>query len=527
MATQTRYAGSGVNSDADGTTAWLNPANAEGDTTGTAATCAPATNGHISQQLRLSSYGFEIPDGSTINGILVEQERQASNNNRFFDHTVQLMIGGSPTGQNKSAGATYSNSKGNANFGGAADLWELTPTVAQINASGFGVMFKGVRTATGTVTASVFRVAITVDYDPPSVAEPQEVIAPSADVVTQPDAPVLRVAQVVASTVAELITEPFAALLRSDQAIRATLAEVVTDAPLPSLEAGTPALSFTAGSNVVQAEVLAQAQDLIAPRVDVVVFPLAPRLVSDQALSAEVAEVVTQALAPAFRREQVVRADAANVVLEPLMPIMETGQPALELVAPTVELISEAPTPALRLQQSISAPAAEVVTEPGAPSLRVQQALVAPIAEIVIDAPLPTFELVAEAQELTAVAALIAVEALVPRFAQQASLRAPTAELVTEAPVPALSIGLKVRAGVAEVVTEAMAPTLISGEPFVSVISLEGKRLTTVSLIGSSRATAALTGAQQTTVTLKGSRRSAVGLTGKRASVLELEGSKQ
>lgn len=52
------------------------------------------------------------------------------------DTSARLFIGGSPAGDSKHLGTTFST--GVRTYGGASDLWGLTPSVAQINASNFG-----------------------------------------------------------------------------------------------------------------------------------------------------------------------------------------------------------------------------------------------------------------------------------------------------------------------------------------------------------------------------------------------------
>jgi len=164
MPTQTLYCGIGANFNDGGNTAWGTPTNIEGDTTGTAASVTPATNGHTSQVLRASNFGFTIPSDATVNGIVVEQERVGSANNRFYDANVRLLVAGVESGDNKSTGLTYRNTKGFQEFGGASDLWAASPTPAIVNATGFGVSFKGVRSSGAGVTANVFRVRIIVHY---------------------------------------------------------------------------------------------------------------------------------------------------------------------------------------------------------------------------------------------------------------------------------------------------------------------------------------------------------------------------
>lgn len=164
------FAGTGANSNDGGNTAWTNPTNVQGDTTGTAATCAPGSSvGHTSQLLRASNFGFAVPTGATVDGITVEVEKQASASNRSAWSSCRILKAGAETGTAKeSGGSAWSNSKAFQTLGGVADLWGTTWTPSEINASGFGVSIKVRRTATQAVTDSVFRVRITVSYTPES-----------------------------------------------------------------------------------------------------------------------------------------------------------------------------------------------------------------------------------------------------------------------------------------------------------------------------------------------------------------------
>lgn len=57
------------------------------------------------------------------------------------DSSIKLVIGGSITGSNKSAGATWSDTEAYVGFGGAADKWGTTPTAAQVkDTTNFGVV---------------------------------------------------------------------------------------------------------------------------------------------------------------------------------------------------------------------------------------------------------------------------------------------------------------------------------------------------------------------------------------------------
>ena len=161
--TSVKFAGTGANHNDGGNTAWSNPTNIEGDATSTAATCAPGTNDHTSQRLRASNFGFEIPTGATIVGVLAEMEVQSSNNSRWQETSIQLLVSGAESGNDKGGTSTWTTTKGFREWGGASDLWGLSLTPTIVNNSGFGLSHKGTRKI-NTVTASVFRVRITVYY---------------------------------------------------------------------------------------------------------------------------------------------------------------------------------------------------------------------------------------------------------------------------------------------------------------------------------------------------------------------------
>jgi hypothetical protein len=165
------YAGTGANFDDGGVFAWTNATNIQGDTTGTKADCAvTGQDFDLSQRLRASNFGFDIPATATILGVLVEQERNfTGDGTNFVDSSVRLLVAGTEAGSDKGGGGgTYSNTKNIKEFGGAADTWGLSLTPAQVNASGFGVSFKGSRAGVAfDLTAHCYRVRITVTYAEP------------------------------------------------------------------------------------------------------------------------------------------------------------------------------------------------------------------------------------------------------------------------------------------------------------------------------------------------------------------------
>jgi hypothetical protein len=125
-----------------GTVAWTNFGNALSSNN----TYAVITvgSGATTHYLKVTNYGFSIADTS-IDGITVTIERSKGGFGTMKDSIVKLVIGGSVVGSNKAdTSTTYPASDTVATYGGAADLWGLTPSVAEINASDFGVVLASV-----------------------------------------------------------------------------------------------------------------------------------------------------------------------------------------------------------------------------------------------------------------------------------------------------------------------------------------------------------------------------------------------
>src|ERR1700733_14634403 len=105
--------------------AWVNLTNLEA-TDGVYATCSPANSGILCQTINATGFGFSIPTGATISGIVVKIVRHISTGTNTGDTTVQLIKGGSASGTNKAANTTYPTSDGTATYGSSTDLWGLS-----------------------------------------------------------------------------------------------------------------------------------------------------------------------------------------------------------------------------------------------------------------------------------------------------------------------------------------------------------------------------------------------------------------
>lgn len=151
-----------TNTIGGGTVAWTNPTNIEAND-GAVASCLPGVA--ITDDLRGGTFGFSIPTGATIKGILLEVNGSAFVGGIEAFHTV-VLEGGGGASANRAAGALGSTAS-TFSFGGSSDLWGTTWTPAQINAGGFvaNITFQSTGGGPGTVSVDWMRVTITYGTD--------------------------------------------------------------------------------------------------------------------------------------------------------------------------------------------------------------------------------------------------------------------------------------------------------------------------------------------------------------------------
>lgn len=134
-------AGAGADDASIGTTAWVNPGNitASDDSR---ATASLATTTVFTHYLVASVFGFSIPVGSTIDGIVVEIERSSfAAVASAKDNAIRIVKGGSIGSTDKSSASTWPNNNADAiaTYGTSSDLWGKTWTASDINDSTFGM----------------------------------------------------------------------------------------------------------------------------------------------------------------------------------------------------------------------------------------------------------------------------------------------------------------------------------------------------------------------------------------------------
>jgi hypothetical protein len=154
-----------ITSDAPtGDRPWLDPANAY-SSNNTYMTASGELYGLITHAQRFTGFGFAVPAGATINGIVLEVERKAFG--KAIDVTISLLKAGIEAGSDKAGQSDWPASDEYATYGGADDLWGTTWTAAQINAGDFGMSlsaYVGEYVGEDVAMAYVDHIRITVHY---------------------------------------------------------------------------------------------------------------------------------------------------------------------------------------------------------------------------------------------------------------------------------------------------------------------------------------------------------------------------
>ncbi len=133
---------------------------------------ASVTGNATTRFLECTGYGFTIPFGSIINGIIVDVERRTSSTGAggSRDAAVRIVKGGIIGAADRATANNYTTSFVTEPHGSATDLWGLAWTSTDINAANFGAAVAARKNNPAqTHTLSVDVVSITVDYTPPPI----------------------------------------------------------------------------------------------------------------------------------------------------------------------------------------------------------------------------------------------------------------------------------------------------------------------------------------------------------------------
>lgn len=146
-----------ANDSSTGTTAWSTPSNA-GASDDVRAICLLSGAPLTGQYLAATNFGFSVPSGATINGIVVEVERRCPGGVTLqSDNRVRIIKSGTIGATDKATATGWPTTDTIASYGGASDLWGETWSDTDINSSTFGVAISPKR--------SSFKVARSMEID--------------------------------------------------------------------------------------------------------------------------------------------------------------------------------------------------------------------------------------------------------------------------------------------------------------------------------------------------------------------------
>lgn len=160
-----------ANDASHGSIAWVNPTNAS-TSNNVYATDAFSGGSQQSQYLKATNFGFTLTSGglsgSTINGILVEVERNTTSADISpTDDVIEIVKRGTISTPNKAAGGNWPTSDAYASYGSASDLWSNTWTTSDISATNFGMVISAKTPATvceTCPTGQIDHIRVTITY---------------------------------------------------------------------------------------------------------------------------------------------------------------------------------------------------------------------------------------------------------------------------------------------------------------------------------------------------------------------------
>lgn len=160
MGTFTNSGGTFASDATLGVVAMSNPSNA--GTSDNSYVTAVLLLTQISNYLMATNFNFNIPLDATITGVTLSCERSSNTLNGTQDSSVRLVKGGVISGNDKASASLWPTADAVATYGSSTDLWGLTLTPTDINASNFGVVINAVATLASTL--QIDYISLTVDY---------------------------------------------------------------------------------------------------------------------------------------------------------------------------------------------------------------------------------------------------------------------------------------------------------------------------------------------------------------------------
>jgi hypothetical protein len=148
-----------------GATNWTNVSNAIGsDDTYATNNYGGSTSPAVTNHLHVYGFGFSLSDASIIEGIKVEIERHGTDSSE--DYYVGLIYNNLAqiTAPGKQLSGPWLSPDSTVSYGGLSDTWGRTWTPDQINDSTFGVAISAERPLSGSGSANVDHIIMTLVY---------------------------------------------------------------------------------------------------------------------------------------------------------------------------------------------------------------------------------------------------------------------------------------------------------------------------------------------------------------------------
>ncbi len=183
--------GTVVNDATIGTVAWSNPNNVKisDDVRAIGVSGSGVWSSHY---LKTSNFGFSIPSGTTIIGILVEVEKGANPSSfGFTDNSIKIIKSDNSFGSTDKATTNYWLAADTyVSSGSSSDLWGETWTPSDINSTNFGVAVSAKKVSGGSpYGVNVDHIRITVYYTDPPPAMRFEGVKMEGIKINAPDLP--------------------------------------------------------------------------------------------------------------------------------------------------------------------------------------------------------------------------------------------------------------------------------------------------------------------------------------------------
>lgn len=156
-----------ANDSAVGTKAWSSVDNIKVSDNNRAFNAASFDAPFLTNYLKATNFGFSIPTGATIDGIVVEIEKsERSGSGVIRDNAVRIVKSDGSIGTTNKADTVtnWSGTESYISYGGATDVWGETWSAGDINDTDFGVVLAADVVSGIFANAGVDHIRITVYY---------------------------------------------------------------------------------------------------------------------------------------------------------------------------------------------------------------------------------------------------------------------------------------------------------------------------------------------------------------------------